>query len=56
MALIMFLFGSILGLIGAVLQLILGFDFGAAFQTYAVISFGFPTVTLLAYSARHHVS
>ncbi|GAA6209642.1 hypothetical protein NBRC116601_29350 [Cognatishimia sp. WU-CL00825] len=53
MAIIMFLFGSFLGLIGAIMQVTLGFGgVGAAIQTYFLISLGLPLVTLLAYSSR----
>ncbi|MGH1464271.1 MAG: hypothetical protein ACRBBQ_02820 [Cognatishimia sp.] len=53
MAIIMFLFGSFLGLVGAIMQLTLGFGgFGAAVQTYFLVSIGLPLVTLLAYSSR----
>ncbi|MDO6725825.1 hypothetical protein Q4544_02660 [Cognatishimia sp. 1_MG-2023] len=49
MAIVLFLFGSVLGLFGAILQLSLGVGgFGAALQTYLMISLGLPVVTLLA--------
>ena len=44
MALVMFLFGSALGLTGAVTQLALGFDFTVALNTYAFLSVGLPMV------------
>lgn len=49
MAIVLFFFGSVLGLFGATLQLSLGFGgFGAALQTYLMISLGLPLVTLMA--------
>ena len=52
MALVMFLFGSALGLIGAITQLALGFDATMALNTYAFLSVGLPMVTLLAMRAN----
>ncbi|NQY60081.1 hypothetical protein [Cognatishimia sp.] len=52
MALVMFLFGSALGLTGAVTQLALGFDAAVALNTYAFLSVGLPMVTLLAMRAN----
>ena len=51
MALVMFLFGSALGLIGAISQLALGFDATVALNTYAFLSIGLPMVTLVAIRA-----
>lgn len=53
MALVMFLFGSALGLFGAITQLALGFDIALALNTYAFMSLGLPMVTLLALRASH---
>lgn len=52
MAIMMFLFGSALGLTGAVAQLVLGFDLSTAFQTYVFVALGLPLSTLLAFSSR----
>jgi hypothetical protein len=53
MAIIMFLFGSALGLIGALLQFALGTGgFFEALQTYALIAFGLPMTTLMAIYMR----
>ncbi|MDC0738888.1 hypothetical protein N6L24_11415 [Cognatishimia sp. SS12] len=54
MAIVLFLFASVLGLMGATVQMLFGFgDFAAAFQTYALVSIGLPSVTLAAYSFTH---
>lgn len=55
MAIVMFLFGSALGLIGAVMQLALGFDAASALNTYALIAIGLPVVTLLAQQSRRRI-
>ena len=52
MAIIVFLFGSLLGITGAILQLVLGFDGATAFQTYAFCAFAIPIVTLFALTLR----
>lgn len=52
MALVMFLFASFLGLIGAVAQLVLGADVVTALNTYALLSIGLPMVTLMAMRAN----
>ncbi|MGR3836950.1 MAG: hypothetical protein ACU0A2_01220 [Cognatishimia sp.] len=52
MALVMFLFASFLGLIGAVTQLVLGADVVTALNTYALLSIGLPMVTLMAMRAN----
>ena len=52
MALVMFLFGSALGLTGSVTQLALGFEATVALNTYAFLSVGLPMVTLLAMRAN----
>ena len=52
MAIVTFLFGSLLGITGAVMQLVLGFGFMAALQTYAFCSIALPLLTLLALSTR----
>jgi len=53
MAIIVFLFGSLLGITGAIMQLVLGFGGLAAFQTYAFCAFAIPMVTLLALAVRN---
>ncbi|UZD90027.1 hypothetical protein [Cognatishimia activa] len=52
MAVIVFLFGSLLGTSAAVMQLVLGFEFMAALQTYAFCAIALPLLTLLALAAR----
>ncbi len=52
MAIIVFLFGSLLGITGAIMQLVLGFGGLAAFQTYAFCAIAIPMVTLLALTLR----
>lgn len=52
MAIIVFLFGSLLGITGAIMQLVLGFGGAAALQTYAFCAFAIPMVTLLAIAFR----
>lgn len=51
MAIVMFLFGSALGLTGAAAQLALGFEASSALNTYAFFAIGLPMVTLLAVRA-----
>lgn len=53
MAIVTFLFGSLLGIIGAVTQMVLGFGVMAALQTYAFCSIALPTLTLLAIAQRN---
>ena len=53
MALVMFLFGSALGLTGAITQLALGFDALVSLNTYTFFSVGLPMVTLLAMRANN---
>lgn len=52
MAIIMFLFGSMLGMTGAVMQLVFGFGWMAAAQTYAFCAIALPLVALLAMAQR----
>lgn len=52
MAVIVFLFGSLLGTSAALMQLVLGFDAMAALQTYAFCALALPLLTLLAFAAR----
>lgn len=52
MAVIVFLFGSLLGTTAAVMQLVLGFDGMTALQTYAFCALALPLLTLLALAAR----
>lgn len=52
MAIIVFLFGSVLGITGAIMQFALGFGLMAALQTYVFCAFGIPMVTLLAVAFR----
>ena len=48
MALMMFILGSLLGLVGAAFQLVFGFDATTALNTYAFFALGMPMATLLA--------
>lgn len=52
MAIIVFLFGSLLGTTTAIMQLVLGYGFMVALQTYAFCALALPMLTLLAYAAR----
>jgi ABC-type lipoprotein release transport system permease subunit len=53
MAIVTFLFGSLLGITGAILQMVFGFGFAAALQTYAFCSIALPLITVLARSLRN---
>ncbi|MFY0596708.1 MAG: hypothetical protein JXQ85_09780 [Cognatishimia sp.] len=53
MAIVTFLFGSLLGITGAVMQMVLGFGGIAALQTYTFCAIALPVLTLLALSQRN---
>lgn len=52
MAIVLFLFASALGVIGAMLQLALGAELITALNTYAFMSIGLPVATILAQKSR----